>query len=174
MLQRIMLIDDEPFILNALNRLLRRHSNWEIEIFDAPENALRRATTSIFDLFLSDYRMPSMDGVAFLKQVKQLQPESIRILLTGHADVNFIMAAINEAEIFRFICKPWNDHELYTNVQQALELRAYREENRRFAELIREQKSELERRKSALELLEEQHPGITKVNWAPDGSIILE
>ena len=171
---KIMLIDDEVHILNAITRITKRFSQWEVESYSQPEVALKRATTSPFDLFLSDYHMPNMHGIEFLNHVKALQPESIRMLLTGFADLQTLTAAINEAEIYRFICKPWNDNELTTIIEQALLVRSYREENRRLADQLREQKAELLRHKSALEQLEGKYPGITKVNWGADGSILVE
>lgn len=171
---RILLIDDEPNVLKSLSRLMKRNSNWEVECFSDPHAALHRAETTSFDLFFSDYRMPVMDGVEFLKQTKSLQPEAMRIILSGYADMEGLMGAINEAEIYRFLVKPWQDLDVIFTVQQALAARDYLTENRRLADQVRQQQQELDKHKSALEVLEKQHPGLTKVNWAEDGSIILD
>ena len=172
-MSRIMLVDDEENILRALRRVLAA-DDWEIETYTQPADALRRAQVANFDLFLSDYRMPGMDGVQFLEQARQLQPEAMRIVLSGQADLDGVLGAINRAAIFRFISKPWQDSELKLIVQQALDYRAMLIENRRLADLVRRQREELDQQKSALEHLAAQHPELTRVNWGPDGSILLD
>lgn len=178
---RIMLVDDEENILNALRRLLAAHSLHEpeerkctVEIFNAPAKALRRAEDTIFDLVISDYRMPEMDGVAFLKAFRQLQPEAARIILSGYADLDGLIGAINEAQIHRFIAKPWNDFELKAAVDQALDYRGLQLENQRLADEVRAQRGIITRQELELRRLEQEAPGITRVNWGPDGSVILD
>jgi len=169
-----MIIDDEPYILKSLQRVLRGQVGWEIETYDNPGDAFKRAQTTNFELFVSDYRMPEMDGVEFLTRVKDIQPESMRMILSGFTDLEALLGSINEAEIFRFICKPWEDYELVTAIKQALAHREVLVENRRLADQVRQQQMELENRKSALERFAERHPELVEINWAPDGSIILD
>jgi len=171
---KIMLVDDEPNILNSLKRIFNREKNFEIETYDKPKDALKRAQTSIFDLFLSDYRMPDMDGVEFLSETKKIQPESMRIILSGHTDLEALLGAINQAQIYRFITKPWDDYDLISTVKQALEFRDVLVENRRLADTVRGQLEELNKRKSALEKLQDEHPELVEINWASDGSIIID
>lgn len=171
---RIMIVDDEPYILNALLRMLGNKGDWEIETYDSPHEAFRRARVANFELFISDFRMPEMDGVDFLNQIKQIQPESMRLILSGHADMEAVLGAINEAEIYRFICKPWNDYDLVATIEQALAHRDVLVSNRRLADQVRQQQEELDNRKTALERLAERHPALVEVDWAPDGSIILD
>lgn len=171
---KIMLVDDEPNILSSLKRIFNREENFEIEVYDKPEDALKRAQTSNFDLFLSDFRMPEMDGVEFLSEVKKIQPESMRIILSGYTDLEALLGAINEAQIYRFVTKPWDDYDLISTVKQALEFRDVLVENRRLADTVREQRDELNKRRSALEKLEEAHPTLVEINWASDGSIIID
>lgn len=171
---RIMLVDDEKNVLNALSRLMRRKEDWELEAYTDPLAALRRSRTTTFDLFFSDYRMPEMDGVAFLQGTKALQPEAMRIVLSGYADLEGVMGAINAAEIYRFLVKPWQDFDVLITIEHALKARDYLTENRRLADQVREQQRELQLHKTALEQLEQKHPGLTKVNWGSDGSIILD
>jgi len=169
-----MIVDDEPNILRSLNRVLKKVDDWEIETYDGAAAALKRAQTTSFDLVISDYRMPEMDGVAFLNEIKNLQPEAIRIILSGLTELQALLGAINEAEIFRYICKPWDDYELIATMTQALAHRELLVENRRLADHVREQQQELQKRKSALELLAEKHPALVEVEWAEDGSIIVD
>lgn len=172
-MNRIMLVDDEENILRALRRVLSRDC-CEIETFSQPAEALRRAQVANFDLFISDYRMPGLDGVQLLTAIKDLQPDAMRLILSGYADLDGVLVAINQAEIYRFICKPWQDDELRLAIHQALEHRRVLIENRHLAQLLREQQQELDRHKNALEQLAASHPQLANVNWAPDGSIILD
>ncbi len=172
-MQRLMMVDDEENVLAALQRVCRMQKQWEIEIYSDPEAALSRAQTANFDLFLSDYRMPQMNGVQFLSEVKKLQPDAMRLILSGQTDREGLMAAINEAQIYRFIDKPWQEHDLLTTLQQALSLRDVLLENRILANQVREQQKELDQRKLALEKYKDRHPDLFAIEWAADGSIIL-
>lgn len=171
---KIMIVDDEPNILNSLKRIFNKEKDIEIETYDKPKDALKRAQTSLFDLFISDYRMPEIDGVEFLTETKKLQPESMRIILSGYTDLDALLGAINQAHIYRFISKPWDDYGLITTVKQALEYRNILVENRRLADTVREQLEELNKRKTTLEKLQEEHPTLVEINWADDGSIIVD
>lgn len=171
---RVMLLDDEKNILSALRRTLVRHVDWELEVFVDGAEALRRAEIVNFELIVSDFRMPGMDGVQFLQQVKLLQPEAVRVILSGYTDLAALLGAINDAEIFRFISKPWNDYDLVATLKQALVHREVLVENRRLADLVRAQREELVRREQALRRLEAEHPKLVEVDWGPDGSIRLD
>lgn len=172
-MQRIMIVDDEKNILASLQRLFREQNEWEVELYDDPLLALKRARTASFDLVLSDYRMPQMTGVEFLCEVKKLQPDSMRLILSGQTDREGLLRAINEAQIFRFIDKPWQDYDLLAALQQALDFQAVLHENRILANQVREQQQELDHRKLALEKYKTSHPDLFKVEWAADGSIVL-
>jgi two-component system, probable response regulator PhcQ len=128
-MSRIMIVDDEESILKALKRLScgprraffgNKTYNLEVETFSSSVAALEHARTEAFDLFISDYRMPELDGVEFLKAVKQIQPDSARLILSGYADLNALVRAVNEVGIDRFIGKPWNDYDLMSAIAQAL------------------------------------------------------
>ncbi len=171
-MHRIMIVDDEENVARALRRALAA-SDVETELFFRPHEALRRAQTANFDLVISDYRMPEMDGIRLLSEVKQLQPDAMRIIISGHADLEGLIGAVNAAEIFRFINKPWHDADLTLGVRHALEHRAVLVENRRLADQVRAQKQELNRQKTALQKLEAEYPDLVRVNRGEDGSIIL-
>ncbi len=174
MMYQIMLVDDEENILKALKRVLSKEYEIVIETFIKPEEALIHARTKKFDLFLSDFRMPVMDGVKFLTEVKILQPESMRLILSGYTDLDALMGAINDAEIYRFITKPWQDYELVSTIKQALEFKDIQVENQRLADQVRDQQNELDKRKQVLDSYIEKHPELFKVNWTDDGSIVLD
>ncbi|HET9049453.1 MAG TPA: response regulator [Chiayiivirga sp.] len=178
---KIMVVDDEPNILQAIRRSLgskisdgNEVFDVELELFDSPVLALARAQDYKFDLVLSDYRMPEMDGVAFLKAFREAQPGAARLILSGYADLNGVIAAINEAGIFRFISKPWQEYELRAALCHALVFQRLLLENQRLADTVRAQRGVMSRQEMELRRLEQESPGITKVNWNADGSITLE
>jgi DNA-binding NtrC family response regulator len=135
--------------------------------------ALAITGNSHFDLFLSDYRMPGMNGVEFLMHTKQFHPEAMRLILSGATDFSGLVNAINKAEIYRFISKPVQSYDLISTIEQALQFYEIRKENKRLAEQVRRQQSELDKREIALKRFSEQHPVLAQVNWDSDGSIIL-
>lgn len=169
---RLLLVDDEPSILQALRRLLAQDAH-EIATFTDAEQGLAHAFTHDVDLAISDYRMPNMDGVTFLANLKHVRPDAMRIIFSAYTDFTALLGAINEAEIYRFITKPWNDLELRETVRTTLAHREAALENRRLADELRAQRRALSQRDEELRRLEKLHPGITKVNWGPDGSVLL-
>jgi two-component system probable response regulator PhcQ len=126
------------------------------------------------DLVISDYRMPDMDGAAFLTRVKELQPDAARIILSACTDMDGIIRAINHAGIFRFVSKPWSDHDLKTAILEVLAHRRLLIENRRLADEVRSQRGVISRQQLELERLEMESPGITQVHWSDDGGVMLQ
>ena len=170
---KVMLLDDEINVLHSLNRILSRNKDLEVELFSLGKDAIRRAQVCNFDVFISDFHMPEMDGIEFLRAVKEIQPEAMRIILSGFADLEVMMKAINEVEIFRFIPKPWDNGLVEATVANAISLRQILVENRHLADEVREQRKLLDHHESILETLELKNPGITKVDFDDDGAIIL-
>ena len=117
---RILLVDDEPNVLKALQRVFRQE-NYEIVLAGNGEEAIDLLRKGAFHLMISDYMMPGMTGAQVLKQAKAIQPDMIRIMLTGHADTGAVMGAVNEGAVYKFILKPWNDDDLRITVALALE-----------------------------------------------------
>ena len=117
---RILLVDDEPNVLKALQRVFSQE-NYVVVTASGGQEALELLRNEPFHLMISDYMMPGMSGAELLKQVKAIKPEIIRIMLTGHADTNAVMGAINEGAVYKFILKPWNDDDLRVTVALALE-----------------------------------------------------
>lgn len=181
-MSRIMLVDDEESILKALQRLLRvapcsygnKTFSLEVHAFSSPEKALEHAQHEEYDLFISDFRMPRMDGVEFLKATKAVQPDAARLILSGYADLNALLRAVNEVGIERFIAKPWNDYELMSAIAQALAHRELLLENRQLANLVRLEMGDATPEELEAQRLEAIEPGITEVNWGPDGSVLLD
>lgn len=127
---RVLLVDDEPNILNALRRVFRQE-NYEIVTAASGAEALGLLRHDPFQLLISDFMMPVMNGGELLRQARQLRPEMIRIMLTGHADVNAVMGAVKAGAVYKFILKPWNDDDLRVTVALALEQYELLEKNRR-------------------------------------------
>ena len=181
-MHRILLVDDESGVLNALQRLLRltpivvRGVEWHprVDVFTSPVEALGSAAECAYDLVVSDFRMPEMDGVAVLRRMRELQPDCARVILSGYTDLNGLIGAINEARIDRFIAKPWNDFEFVSTLAQVLEIRALRMENESLADQVRVDRGEISPAELELKRLEQQEPGITQVQWGPDGSVVID
>jgi len=175
---KLLLVDDDPAILSALLRQLRRVDRaarpaYQIETLTSPLAALKRAEETAFDLVISDYRMPEMNGVEFLRHFREIQPNAVRMVLSGMSDLKGIINAINEAGIVRFISKPWSDLELTFAVETALTERELLLENQRLADELRQMRGLISRQEAELRRLERECPGITRVNWGPDGSVML-
>lgn len=177
---RLLIVDDEPNVLNALRRLFTLYlpagvERLTVETFTSPLAALQRAGEgAAFDAVISDYRMPEMDGVAFLKAFRDIQPDAVRIILTGYAELGALIAAINDAQIERFVAKPWNDYELRLALAHALAHNDLLRENQRLADEVRAQRGIISRQEMELRRLERESPGITKVKWGPNGEVLLD
>ena len=148
--QTLLFVDDEPSILSALRRLFRPHG-YRILIAESGAEGLEVLGKEAVDLVISDMRMPEMDGATFLKHVRKSWPQTMRILLTGYADITSTVAAINEGEIYRYISKPWDDNEIVLVVREALERRRLESENRHLNELTQRQNEELKELNAGLE-----------------------
>jgi len=170
---KIQLVDDEPQILKSLQRVLRPHK-WEIHAFDDPQVALQALTEHDYAVIISDLRMPQLDGITYLQFARQRQPHAMRMLLTGHGDRDSMMKAINQAEVYRFLSKPWEDYELESAVRAAIDLHQLRDENQRLLEQLRHQQSTLNLQQQELLRLEMEHPGLTRVKRDADGSVLIE
>ena len=117
MKDKVLFVDDEQSNLKALKRLFRNEP-FDFIIYDSPTEALAKIEAIKPAVVISDQRMPEMSGTAFLEQVRNKQPHSVRIILTGHADLKTAMDAINNGHVFRFIQKP---EALKNQVRSALE-----------------------------------------------------
>ena len=117
--QKVLCVDDEPHVLEGLSQLLRRL----LDVHTATSGALGLEALDRdgpFAVVLSDMRMPGMDGAAFLARVRQQAPDTVRMLLTGHADLQSAIAAVNEGQIFRFLTKPCPPDQLRAAMTEAV------------------------------------------------------
>jgi response regulator RpfG family c-di-GMP phosphodiesterase len=138
----LLFVDDEANILSSLKRLFRSQG---YRIFTAEGGAagLQVFEQNAIDLVISDMRMPEMNGAQFLEQVRAKWPDTIRILLTGYADVGSTIAAINKGEIYRYIAKPWDENDITLTVKHALERKNLEQEKQRLEALTLKQNEEL-------------------------------
>jgi len=118
---RILCIDDERNVLRCIRRMFLDDDIEVITAGSGEEGLKALAEVSPIHLVISDYRMPGMDGVDFLKQVYDRWPETIRIVLSGYADIASIVEAVNKGHIYQFIPKPWNEDELRFAISNALD-----------------------------------------------------
>lgn len=147
---RILCVDDEPNILATLGRLFRKQ-RYRISTATSGAEGLRLLEEEVFDLVISDMRMPEMDGAVFLEQVFQRYPDTVRILLTGYADITSTIQAVNRGQIYRYVSKPWDDQELLTTISQALDVKALQREKLRLEALTARQNEELRALNQSLE-----------------------
>jgi capsular exopolysaccharide synthesis family protein len=155
---RVLVVDDEEGVLNAVWRELTHHSAYEglyaalrrdlthrsvvdthpvhfvVDTSLSPLDALHRAEEIPYDVVVAHYRMPEMDGVAFLEAFRRVQPDAVAVMLSGHADLAALSAAVNRADIRHFVRKPWSEYELKNALIQALGWREAVLENRRLSE----------------------------------------
>ncbi len=110
---KVLVVDDEKEITAALRRLLKR-SGFEVATACSGEEALSALESFNPDLVLSDFRMPGMNGAALLSEVKRRKPMVLRLIISGYADLDSVLASVNDGEICRFISKPWDDAALPT------------------------------------------------------------
>jgi response regulator RpfG family c-di-GMP phosphodiesterase len=139
---RLLLVDDEPNILRSLQRVLRL-DGYSITTAESGDQAVEMMEQAPFDLVLCDARMPGMDGATCLAHSHRLLPDSIRILLTGYADVGTTVKAINEGQIYRYLSKPWNDDELRLTLRQGLALQQAERERLRLTRVVALQNKQL-------------------------------
>jgi len=149
---KILCVDDEPNVLSALRRMFSLEG-CEISTADSGAAALEQLAAQNFDVIISDMQMPHMNGAQLLQQVREQWPDTMRLLLTGTADLANAVAAINQGEIYRYISKPWNDDELLGVVKSAVELASLAQERERLTALTQAQNKALE---DMVETLEEK------------------
>ncbi len=153
---RILCVDDEKSILRCVQRAFM-DDDYEIHLAQSGEEGLEiLQNVNPIQIIISDYRMPGMDGMAFLKRVRENWDDTVRIVLSGYADMATIISAINEGEIYRFIPKPWNDEELRLAIGDALDRYRLQRENLRLAEELKGINRDLHESNAKLENLVEE------------------
>lgn len=148
--KKILFLDDEEGILNAILRVLRK-SPYEVIVSSSFEEVFKKISEEKIAVLVSDERMPVLQGHEVLKKAKEISPQTIRILLTGYADIESSIKAVNEGAIFRFLTKPWNEDTLLGALQQAVAQYDLIQEHQRLTDLTYQQNKQLQELNETLE-----------------------
>ncbi len=146
----ILCVDDEKNVLRSLERIFF-DEDYTILTADSGKEGLEILGKEQCQVVISDYRMPEMNGVDFLRDVCNKWPDTVRIVLSGYADVASIVSAINEGEIYKFIPKPWNDDELKVTIANAIERYNLHRENKKLTGELLDNNKKLEELNKNLE-----------------------
>lgn len=162
----ILIVDDEASVRSALRRSLRKEP-YRVTLAESAGEALQIMREDRVDLLITDHLMPQMTGLELLKRVRLMHPDTARVILTGQAELETVVAAINEGEIFRFLRKPWDETELKLTIHLALEQQRTERENRQLLDLLR-------RQADVIRGLEKAHPGIASIERDASGAILID
>jgi len=162
----ILFVDDEPLVTQALKRALHKEP-YRVLSANSGAQALEVLARQPVDVVISDEMMPGMLGSEFLAVVCRDFPDTVRIMLTGHASLKTAVRAINDGQIYRFLTKPCDEEELTVTLRQALQQKELMTKSRRLLQAVKHQHA-------ILEDLEKTHPGITSVDRDPSGVIVIE
>jgi putative two-component system response regulator len=121
MMNTVMIVDDEPMVATALRSFLELETSYRVLTFTSPLDAIACLDDEKIDVILADFMMPGMDGISFLRQARDRQPLATRILLTGYADKQNAIRAINEAGLYYYLEKPWNNDHLAMVIRNGIE-----------------------------------------------------
>ena len=158
----ILIVDDEPNIRSSLTRLLQREG-YDTILAENSDDAFMLLEKKAVSIVLSDFTMPGRSGVDFLREVKKRFPKTIRIILSGKADMKAVMEAVNNGVISHFLTKPWNNDILKDMIKHYIQV------------LEKEQRTEETSKEEAVnEDLERTYPGITQLKVTDEGAIIID
>ena len=164
---KVLLVDDEAAVLNAVRRIFSRSQIVELVTVLDPFEAMKVVAEGEIDLVISDQQMPGMTGLEFLSWVNATHPGIVKIIMTGDTDIQTAVQAINDIGVYKFIRKPWNNDYLYWTVIRALEMARIKHENQ---ELM----AELDEKDRYLQRYERLYPGITAIERDVDGVIVID
>lgn len=179
---KIVVVDDEKIVTSAFKTLLKVEGFQDSHFFNDPKEALVFLQLNIPDIVISDFLMPNMNGLEFLSEVNKLYPEVSKILLTGYADKENAIKAINEIGLYRYIEKPWNNDDLIINIKNGIERSYLLSELRKKISELEIAKKELEKYSHNLEQIVEERTADLRqsnaklsgiVNYCADGIVIL-
>ena len=118
---KIIAVDDEKMVTSAFKALFKVEGYTDVHLFNTPKDAIEYLKDNKPDLIISDFIMPEMNGLEFLTEAKKLYPEVSMILLTGYADKENAIKAINEIGLYKYIEKPWDNDDLMMNIKNGIE-----------------------------------------------------
>ena len=117
---KVLFVDDEENVLKSLVRIFKEN---DYEIFTAknPVEGLKIVRNNGIHLVVSDFRMPEMNGIEFLSEVDKFSSDTVKMILTGYADIDIVLAAINEGHVYKFLLKPWEEKVLKMEIRKSLD-----------------------------------------------------
>lgn len=146
----VLCVDGEVNVLNAIKRLLRKEP-YHVFYSDNSLDALEILKNESINLVICDYQMPEMNGVELLEKARELQPDAVRVILSGYAEIHAVIESINQGEVYRFIAKPWEDEDLKQSIVKCLEQYDLLQQNKLLTEELKQKNLELERANKKLE-----------------------
>ncbi len=138
----ILYVDDEQNNLISFKATFRIKYNVMVAL--SGEEAVKILDSKPIDIIITDQRMPNMTGVEFLESILESHPDPMRILLTGYADLNAVIDAVNKGKIFHYLTKPWNEEELDMTIQRAYEVYKLRKDEKELTEKLGVSNAQLE------------------------------
>lgn len=117
----VLLVDDEDMVITSIRAFLQLETEYSIHGYTNPAEAVKHLETNPVDVVVSDYLMPRMTGLQLLAKAKEYQPEAARVLLTGHADKQSAIQAINDVGLYQYLEKPWDNSQLLLVINSAIE-----------------------------------------------------
>lgn len=155
----VLIVDDEPKIYHALRRALHREP-YDVVYAPGGAEALKLLGERSIDVIIADQNMPEMQGSMLLSRVRQQYPDIVRMMLTGDARLETVMAAVNKGEIYRFFTKPCNESELIISLRDALQMRALKFEAARLLDTVKKQNAQIQSMQGTEEPPQKQLPAI--------------
>lgn len=117
----VLLVDDEDMVITSIRTFLELETDYAITGYTEPVQAIKHLETNSVDVVVSDYLMPKVNGLQLLAKAKEYQPEAARVLLTGHADKQSAIQAINQVGLYQYLEKPWDNSQLLLVINSAIE-----------------------------------------------------
>jgi response regulator RpfG family c-di-GMP phosphodiesterase len=155
----ILVVDDEAAVVQSVTALLELETPHKVLAETSPQRAINLAKINVLDLVISDFLMPEIDGIRLLLEIRGLYPESALILLTGYADKENAIRAINEVGIFHYMEKPWDNDDLLTIIRTGLDKRM---QLHRLYERVRELEARVQRLQQLNHELEQRLASLIK------------
>ena len=162
----LLLVDDEDDVRNVM-ALSLRDEGYEIGMASGAVEALKMLHQAPFDMVVSDYVMPVMNGLELQRQIRKEFPDTLRIILTGRPDLEMAVTAMNEGTIHRFLVKPWDQVDLQINVRLGFDKLQLERENRKLLATVK-------RQSDFIESLEKDHPGLVSAKRSGTGAVIVD
>lgn len=139
----VLFVDDEANILKSLKRIFFLDKSIKVYTAESAEDGEKILNIDNIDIVVSDEKMPHKNGSEFINYVKRFYPDTVRIILTGHVNMESLLNAVNKGEVYRYLLKPWNDYDLKMTIYNAIEYLELKKENNRMKKIINDNKDKI-------------------------------